>query len=164
MAKWNVKKFGSITELNFFLSGAIFGSVKISGWGQSIKSGTGIVQAPPLVGKTLIFTTPAKTVTFVAGADPAGRLTPGEIKTQIESGGGVTVAFFDDRLVLLEATPSTGLVLNKTGTANTLFGFDVANPVSGKVYGTPFGSAPTPPYAGFGYSTNDNTHVVYLWE
>ena len=51
-----------------------------------------------------------------------------------------------------------------TDTANILLGFDTANDTDGVVMGTPFGSAPTAPYVGFGYSTNDNMHVVWVYQ
>lgn len=164
MAKWVTNKFREIAEVNLFLVGGIRGGIPIDGFAQNIASGNGTAVAPVLVGKTLIFTTPAKTVTFAAGADPGGRLTAKEIVAQILAVGGLAVTLFEGRLFISEASPSTGTVLSNTGTANALLGFDTAVASSGKVYGTPFGGAPTAPYLGIAYSSNDNMHVLMTYE
>lgn len=164
MAKWVTNKFREIAEVNLFLNGGIRGGVPIDGFAQNIASGNGARMAPVLVGLTLVFTTPAKTVTFVAGADPAGRLTAKEIIAQIVSGGQLAATLFDGMLAIVQGTPTTGVVLSNTGTANALLGFDTAVVTSGKVYGTPYGNAPTAPYLGMAYSSNDNMHVLMTFE
>jgi len=164
MAKWVTNKFREIAEVNLFLNGGIRGGVAIDSFAQNISTGNGALVAPVLAGKTLIFTTPAKTVTFAVGGDPAGRLTAKEIIAQIVAGGQLAATLIGGQLAITEGTPSTGTVLSAAGTANALLGFDIAVATSGKVYGTPYGNAPVAPYLGMAYSTNDNMHVLMTFE
>jgi len=166
MAIWKVNKFRELDELNMFLNGAVVGG-DVSYFAQTIaQGGGGQRDIPPLVGLT--FKTkapgPAGTCTFIAGANPGGKLLFKEIKSQIEGAiAGVKVRQFEGHLVIVESSPANGITIDKTGTANAVLGFDTGNDTIGKVYGTPYGT-PTPPYFGFAYSVNDNMHVVYTFE
>jgi hypothetical protein len=88
----------------------------------------------PVDGLTLIFTTPAQTVTFTA-ADPGGLVTPDEILDQLQTAlTGVTVTYRSvstaggrgvspggvGRTLVLQL--DTGLELADNGTANDAFG------------------------------------------
>lgn len=167
MANWKVNKFRELDELNMFLNGAAMGS-DVSYFAQTIaQGGGGQRDVPSLVGKT--FKTkapgPAGTCTFVAGASPDGKLLPKEIKTQIEAAiANLKVTFFQGRMVVMESTPTNGVTIDKTGTANSILGFDVVADSVGKVYGSPYVSPPVAPYLGMAYSVNDNMHVVYTFE
>ncbi len=90
---------------------------------------------------TLVFNTPAGTVTF---DDPTGRgITLKDISEEIESDVATVRAFWkDQRLHLIEATPSTGLNLDLTGTANNALGFTKAVDSVGKVFAAPGAAAP----------------------
>jgi hypothetical protein len=164
-----VYKFREMDEIIAFLSGAVFGT-DVSFFRQAIVNGSaGYKVAPSLVGLTFKTKSPgpAGTCTFVAGADTAGgRLTPAEIKTQIEAGiSGLKVTFFEGRLAIAEATPASGVTVDHTGTSNVALGFDTNADVVGKFFNSPFsGAPPTTPYMVQAYSVNDNMHVVYTWE
>lgn len=167
MSLWKVRKFRVMDEMTTFLAGGITGSSDISFFANSIKGNIGgAKEVPPLVGLTLLFTQPAvHTVTFAAGTDPQNRLLFTEVKSQIEAVmTTIIVRQFEGRIVFIEKTPSAGVTLLKTGTANSALGFDTNTDTVGKVYGTPFGSTPTAPYVGFGYPTADNMHVVWTFE
>lgn len=167
MAGWKLWKFRELDEITFFLNGAVLGA-DLSGNGQAIASGGGGTRdIASLAGKTFKTKAPGPvgTVTFVAGTDPGGRLLPKEIKSQIEAAiATIKVYFLSGRIVIQEATPSAGTVIDKTGTANTILGFDTAADSPGKVYGSPYVSPPVVPYFGWSYSVNDNMHVVYTFE
>lgn len=163
-----IYKFREMDELTYFLNGAVIGP-DISWFAQSIKSGGGGTKdAPVLATKT--FKTkapgPAGTCTFVAGADAAGRLTPKEIKTQIEAAiANVKVYFLSGRIVIQETTPTNGITIDKTGTANSALGFDIAEDMVAKVYKSPFhATPPVAPYFIDSYSVNDNMHVIVVME
>lgn len=150
-------KYRDIREMQHFLQGGVLG-------GRAIQTGQthGFL---PIVGQTLIFSTPVATCTFTAGANPQG-LTAPEIVAQIEAAVPTVRAFWlNGCLALILATPaSPAIVVNKTGTSNGFFGF--SNGVSGSV--TPgkfvnnFGGA-APAYL-TSYPTPDNSHVVLTWE
>ena len=168
MANWKVHKFRELTEMNIFLSGGLIGGNDISYFGSSISGaeGGGAHDAPVLAGLTLIFTQPAShTVTFVAGVDPQGRLQFSEIKTQIQAVmTGVVVSLYQGKLSLVESTQTNGVTLTAAGTANSIFGFSTNASTVGKIYGTPFGSAPAAPYVGMAYSDYNAMNVIWTYE
>jgi hypothetical protein len=168
MAKVQVYKFRELDEIDLFLSGGVVGG-DVSSWGSAIAAGGAVLKdAPVLAGLTLIFTQPAAhTVTFVAGADTFGRLQFSELKAQIEAVmTTVVVRMLEGKLVIVESTPTNGVTITKSGTANKALGFDQTKADTvGKVYGSPYAAAPAvPPYFLMAYSTNDNMHVVYTFE
>ena len=124
------RSFVSIAELNIFLRGGVIAGLKpaqpVSGGDHSTVFG--------LDGLTLVFSSPSDTtVTFL---DPSGGgLSRSEILSQIDSefGGSVASAFFEGRLLLLEATPLLGVGVGPTGTANDLFGFSTVAQTVGTV-------------------------------
>lgn len=152
-----IYKFKDINEAEYFLNGAVFGS-------EAPNKADG---APgwDVVGKTLIFTSPAVvTVTFTAGSGPGGRLLLKDLKTQIEAvATTVLVTSLNSRLILIEKTPTSGVGINKTGTANSVLGFDSQNNTVGKYYTPPGVTAGTQQWV-WSYSNNENYHVVYTWE
>jgi hypothetical protein len=169
MAINRLRKFRTIDEVQNFLNGAVQSGSKV----QQVQ-GPPSNQAPGitgLVGQTLIFSAPgpAGTVTFVAssGSNPdPNTLQFADIKAQIESGvSGLLVTTFDGYLCIQESTPAHGVTVAKTGTANTLLGFDIANATVGKYY-LPAAAAtpPVPPYWVWAYSGNDNMHNIYTVE
>lgn len=109
-----VYKFRELDEIDLFCSGAVMG-IDISKWAQNIVTGGGGKDfAPGLVGLTLSFAAPgpAGTVTFVAGADPAGRLQFAELKSQIETAvAGLLVRQFEGKLTIVESTPTYGVTV-----------------------------------------------------
>lgn len=169
MAINRLRKFRTIDEVQSFLNGGVSSGSKVTQ-----------VQGPPsnqapgitgLVGKTLILAGPgpAGTVTFVAssGSNPdPNTLLFSDIKAQIEAAVvTVKVNVFDGYLTVIEATPTSGVTVSKTGTANPLLGFDTANNTVGKFY-LPAAAAtpPVAPYWVWAYSGNDNMHNIYTVE
>lgn len=129
----NYRKFSSVDDATLFLKGHIIGGVDLSRTPSALY----------LHGKTLVFNTPAGTVTFAASPTAAQvPLTMAEVKEQIEADvAGVTVRFNKGRLEVWTTTPGA-ISLDATGTANAMFGFDAAADTVGAVYGVPGGAAP----------------------
>lgn len=170
-------KFRRIDDVLPFLNGAVVGGSvnRAQGGGTQANLGAGI---NGLVGKTLKFTLPGvATVTFVKSDTPGGSADPPgtnpdpytllykDIKKQIEAALATVVVLLDadQRLVIMEVTPSGGVTIDKTGTANSLLGFDDVEDAVGKVYKPAVVSA-APPCWTWAYSGNDNMHNVYTWE
>ena len=157
MAKIHVYKFREIDEVSLFLEGGVLGA----NIAQPREGPPGVMG---LVGLTLTMLVPAGTCTFVAGADPNGLLTFGEIHTQIQAAiATLRVRQLSGRLVFVEVTPTTGASV-QAGAAASLLGFDSAANTTGKVFGSPFIAGPVVPYFMQAYSTNDNVHVIYTFE
>jgi hypothetical protein len=124
-----------------------------------------------LVGKTLILSTPgpAGTVTFAAssGSNPDPNvLLFSDIKAQIEAViATVRVTAFNGALVIQEVTPTNGVTVAKTGTANPFLGFDTGNATVGRFY-LPIGAAtpPVAPYWVWIETGNDNNYSVFTFE
>jgi len=93
-----------------------------------------------LDGKTLIFTTPAGTVTF---SDKSGQgHTPAEVIAEIKAvHATLQPKFIKRQLWIIETTPTSGIVITGAGTANPIFGFGNVT-VTGIVYNPPDGAAP----------------------
>lgn len=146
----DIRKFSGVDALNTFIKGRLRGSVDL-------------VRNPGalyLHGKTLVFTTPAATVTFAASPAVAQvPLTPALVKTQIEAQttNGVLVSFFNGVLEL-RANPAGTLVLAKTGTANPLLGFDDTTDSTVKPLNPPGGSAPK--YVGLEPEGSPGTYLL----
>jgi hypothetical protein len=177
MAVNKLYKFRRIDDVVPFLNGAVVGGSvnRAQGGGTPANLGAGI---NGLVGKTLKFTKPAVvTVTFVVSSSAGGSADPPgtnpdpytllfkDIKKQVEAAIATVKVLLDSeqKIVFVEATPSGGVTLDKTGTANTLLGFDNNEDVVGKVY-TPASVVNVPPCWTWAYSGNDNMHNVYTWE
>ncbi len=110
----DIKKFSGLDSLSSFLKG------RLRGTSDLVKNTAALY----LHGKTLIFATPAETVTFAASPAAAQvPLTLAQVKTQIEAQTtGVSVGFVQGAIELYMTTPGT-LVLDKDGTANAYLGF-----------------------------------------
>jgi hypothetical protein len=83
----------------------------------------------------------------VASVDPNNptpdRLTFKDIKVQVETAiGAVSVRQLMRKLIFVESTPTNGVTIDKTGTANILLGFDKNNDTVGTKYGPISGTAP----------------------
>lgn len=130
------RKFQSLDALNVFLQGGIE-------VGSQLNLVNGKVHG--LHGLTLVFTTPAGTVTF-ADADGLG-LSLLDIITQINDDVATLKARSindggQQRLVIIEVSPTGGVVLDgATSTANQVFGFSEST-VTGTFYNPPDGVAP----------------------
>lgn len=159
MSRIRTRKFRELEEVDTFLSGGVIS-------GADIIKGDGGVYGLYLVGLTLKFAQPsAVTVTFVASVDPLNpdptRLTFKDIKAQIETAiVAVTVKQFNRRLLLIEATPTNGITIDKTGTATRLLGFDANHNTVGIKYGA---ISTTAPCLQTSYAVGD-THVITTWE
>lgn len=129
MAVFKLYKFRDISLMERHLRGAVLG-------GRDP-----VLGFPGVVGKTLIFSSPAVvTVTLSAGASGDG-LTFQELKTKIEAAvATVEVLALDKQLCIVEKTPSSGVAFSG-GTALKDIGFDPAG-ATGKVYSYPDGVAP----------------------
>jgi hypothetical protein len=127
-----VRKVGDLIELNVLLRGGIFS-------GREIKAAL-----YGLDGKTLVFTTPAATVTFDTNPEGSQQsLSLQDIVEQINATVGLTgyAKAFKSRIQLQKPTGNAAVVLSGTGTANALLGFGDST-VTGVVYAAPGGSAP----------------------
>jgi hypothetical protein len=181
MAQNKVYKFPTIDKLTAFLNGAVFGNnVQVT-----IGSGGGGTQAPALgpglgglVGLTLKTKSPgpAGTCTFVAsnlgsgsGVAPGTNPDPNtllfkDIKAQIEAAiSGVVVSMATGVLQILEVTPTNGVTVDATGTANSILGFDINNDSVGKLY-TPVEVTPTAPCWTWSDTDNNGQLVIFTWE
>lgn len=168
MAINRVRKFRTIDEVQPFLNGAVQGSKLQSAYGPPGNNAPGVQS---LVGKTFITSAPgpAGTCTFVAssGSNPDPNiLLFSDIAAQIKSAiAGLSVTLADSMLLLQESTPANGVTVSKTGTANTLLGFDTATDTVGKFY-LPIGAAtpPVPPYWVWIETGNDNMYSCFTVE
>ena len=136
MAALRLRKFGSFEDLELFLRGGIqSGSVPNAG----PTSPLGVVYE--LNTKTLIFTTPATTVTF-ADTTNAG-LSLRQIIDQINANGTFTATCVakavKGRIQIVQKTPAAGIVMTG-GTACAQLGFPASE--SGTFYNPPSGAAP----------------------
>ena len=89
---------------------------------------------------TLIFTAPAKTITF-SDASGAGLLIK-EILAAINNGNVLKATIRDSVLFVVQPTPSAGVVLGAAGTANQIMGIKAGVVVTGTFYNAPTGAAP----------------------
>lgn len=155
------RKFREVEEVDLFLNGGLISGADVIGGSEGNYGING------LIGLTLKFKQPGIiTVTFVLSTDPKNpnpaRLTYKDIKAQIESAiAPVSVRQFNRHLVLVETTPANGVTIDHTGTATALLGFDANTDTVGIVYG-PISASP-PCLQGM-YSTNDNMHVVAVYQ
>lgn len=136
-----VRQFDNVPEVNLFLQGGVRAGNKLPITGGEEKRGVF-----RLNGKTLILSKPAaKTITFASPNGVPEEPIPWEdIKSQIEtqSTGTVKARLYKGRLELIEPTPSAGVTVVKTGTANALLGFQTSADVAGTVYNSDFSTSP----------------------
>lgn len=126
-----IVQFDTLAEAEFYLRGGIKGGK------QSLVQG--VVRG--LDGLTLIFSKPlVGTVTF---SDPTGAgLTLTQIQTAINAvQPALQVGWAESSLHLIENTPSAGVALSKSGTANTAFGFSAGTTGVTDTVGTVFNGA-----------------------
>lgn len=173
MAVNRIYKFRRIDDVSAFLNGGVVGGSvnRAQGGGTPANIGAGI---NGLVGKTLKLSSPsAKTITFTtaSSATPPGTnpdpytLLFKDIKAQVEAVATDVVVLLDaeQRLLLLEKAPSQGVTVDKSGTANTLLGFDDDLDTVGKLY-TPASVDTTVPCWTWANTGNDNMHTIFTWE
>ena len=128
-----IRQFQDVSEFEDFVNGGIrSGGTAMSSSADKILG---------LHGKTLIFTTPAVTVTF---ADAAGTgLSMVDIAAQIAAAATVKPKLRGQRVVAIwNSTDGQPCVLGSTGTANNLFGFSTTVATTGKIYNAPSGAKP----------------------
>lgn len=167
MSAARIRKFTTITEMEFFLRGGLLGSQAVvprTGDGARTPGG-GILG---LVGLTLTLTTPSGTVTFVnatLGAnevrDPAALMFK-DIKTQIEGAiSGIEVVNIEGRIGIIEATPANGIALDSSDEpARALLGLPNKQEIATKKYNAPGGASPSFE----AYNAQQSTHVLFTWE
>ena len=127
-----IQQFDCIEDAEFYLRGGVSGGV--------LALQQGVIAG--LHGKTLIFTAPeAKTVTF---SDPTGAgLKVSDIVTSVHSVlTGLLISFTKVGLRIIEASPTYGVHISKTGTANTIFGFSNGSDTIGLACTGPTGAVP----------------------
>jgi hypothetical protein len=115
------RKFGTLEELEIFMQAGIVGGLDLF----KKSAGPGGQEVWGLDGKTIVFTTPSATVTL--DTDPEGSyLSIQDIISQIDTqtSNAVKPRLFRGRLVLIEGTPTNGLVVTGASTALDLLGFD----------------------------------------
>jgi hypothetical protein len=124
-----ILRFGDTDSAENALNGGISGGKPVSG------------KVMGLHGKTLVFNTPAGTVTF---SDSSGEgLSVKDISDQVVAvQATLLVQFYNGYMRIREITPSGGVNLDATGTANSAFGFSSTGDTVGTVYGPPDGTAP----------------------
>jgi hypothetical protein len=133
-----VEKIQGLEWLEIFLQGGILGTRKLD------KAVYG------LAGTTLKITVPAiKSVTFTTpGSSPMEGLLLSNIINQINDPvtglhpGVVVARAYSHGLVLVEITPNLGVTLDKTGTANSVLGFDTSKNTVGTKYKAPGAGVP----------------------
>jgi hypothetical protein len=129
----DIRKFSGLDSLNAFVKGRLRGS-------------TDLVKTPSslyLHGLTLIFATPADTVTFAASpAAPQVPLTRAQVKAQIEAQAAGVLVNFVQGAIELRADPAGTLVLDKDGTANALLGFPTKADTTVRPVNPPGGASP----------------------
>jgi hypothetical protein len=130
-----IREFNTLKDMELFLRGGVRGGKQLAGLVQNLH------------GKTLIFLQPsAAIVTFDETAGAAGfggGLTVQEIRNQIVAAVPAVVPFYADRVLnLVEGSPSSGVSIDKDGTANPLLGFGSGADVVGVVIAAPGGVAP----------------------
>lgn len=148
------RKFGKLADVNAFFIGKLVGGVNIFKDAGSLY----------LHGLTLVFTTPAATVTFAASPAVAQvPLTPAQVKSQIETQttNGVLVSFRDGCLELI-AAPSGTLVLGAAGTANSKLGFMSGAASTAKPVTAPGGAAPS--LVSLSPDTGSNGYILVVSE
>lgn len=125
-------EFDNVKDMERFLQGWISG-------GKNVVNGSGRIMG--LHNKTLIFTTPAGTVTF---SDASGDgLTLKEVSDQITAAiASLSVSWKDGWISIHKTDMSDGVTLSKNGTANTAFGFSTAKDNVGLIYNGPTGATP----------------------
>jgi hypothetical protein len=130
-----IKKFSGLADLNAFTRGLLRGSSDLVKMPGSLY----------LHGRTLIFATPAATVTFAASPAAAQvPLTIAQVKAQIEAQTAAAVfVSFNQGALELRAAPAGVLVLDKDGTANALLGFDTVTDTTVTPLAAPGGGPPT---------------------
>jgi hypothetical protein len=163
-----LRKFRTIDEVQTFLNGGVWSGSKVSQVGPPSNQGPGVYG---LVGLTLIFVGPGPTgtVTFVASStsNPNPQvLLFSDIKAQIQAAiATLSVTTFDGYLSIQEVTPTNGVTVSSTGTANSVLGFDTANNTVGKYYKpAAAASPPIAPYWVWSYTDNNNMHNIYTVE
>jgi len=177
MSTNRVRKFTEVFELETFLNGGLILGQIGGAAGSPASLLNGIYG---LVGKTLKFTSPSGvTVTFAASSGTGGSADPAkavdarnpdpsvlvlaDIKAQIEAAiATVRVSSYKGRLVLIEVTPTSGIALDKTGTANALLGVDAAVNTVGKIYAPP--PSATPPCWTWHSIDGSNSHTILTLE
>ena len=155
MAINKVYKFKDTQAAQAFLNGALFSSPVFA------NKVVPIVRA--IVGKTLKIG--ATTVTFVAaGTPPDGDPSALLFKDiKVEAAVATVKLFMDEgRIGIIEATPATGVTVDKIGTSNPLLGFDTSINSVSKVY-TPVSISPTPPCWVWADAL-DTAPLIYTWE
>lgn len=175
-----VYKLADIFQVQTFLNGGLIASRPVSNTqGGGTPAGLG-VGFSGLVGTTLKFVLPsAVTVTFVAANGAGGSADPvlpvaqrnpdpytllfQDIKKQIEAAiPAVVVTQYSQRLVLIEAAPSGGVTVDKTGTANAILGFGSAANTVGLKYAPP--PSTTAPCWTWAYVDSNNQHCIFTLE
>ena len=128
-----IHEFDNIRDVEFFLCGGIKGGRKLV-----LHTGGRVLG---LHGLTLVFSSPAATVTF---ADASGEgLTLSDIIDQIVAAvPTLSVSWRDGVINLILSTPTAAVVLDSTGTANTLFGFSASSDHAGHYFNGPSGVTP----------------------
>lgn len=147
-----VYEFGSADEIQLFLNGGILGGLV----------GNGFIG---LVGKTLTFTAPAGTVTFVSAGRPNDVLLLSDVKSQIETAltaVAIKVMAVRGRVAFVHPTGTSAIALDgSTEAGKSILGFDGNTSTSGKVYGAVVG---TPPAVVALHPTVDNGFVLLTVE
>lgn len=150
-----IREFNTLSEAELFLRGGVRGGKKLLGLVQNLH------------GKTLIFNQPASgTVTFDETAGAAGLgggLTVKEIRDQIVAVVAAVVPYYLDGLLnLVESTPTSGVEIDASGTANPLLGFSSGSDATGVVINDPGGGAPE--YVEMGTKSNIDGYFVVINE
>jgi hypothetical protein len=159
MASNRIHKFSTAVQAQYFMNGAVLGKP------MPINSQNGPGWYG-LVGKTLILVAPGATITFVAGTGPDPSLLQlADVKAQIETAvAGLLVTTAEQQLVIIERTPTTGVVIGHTGTANSILGFDIQSNTVGKVYAPPGSASPIAAPAWTAYGIDVNAHMLITFE
>jgi hypothetical protein len=163
-----IRKFQTIDRLQTFLNGGVEGSKIQGAYGSPGNNAPGVMS---LVGLTFITSAPGPAGTCTFGVSSGSNPDPyvllfSDIASQIKTAiSGLSVTMLDGALVIQETTPANGVTISKTGTANSLLGFDIGNDTVGKFY-LPIGAAspPVAPYWVWLDTGGDNSWMVATQE
>lgn len=153
-----IHKIKGLDRAEVFLAGGVFGANLTKGV-YGLDGLDLILSSPQVANPTPPPATLPQTVTFSA---PDGFLSFDDILSQIIAGlVGVRAKGIRGELVIVENTPTSGVTVDKTGSANSRLGFTTNVDTVGTVYAALGGGAPELVKLGLS-ALSDGTYIMIL--